>query len=697
MKRYRYRLSFVFAALFFIAIILGFALQTQKVYATTGASTAHLSVEKTVFKQGESIMITATAQNAGEKDWVAIMRGDDAAAEWAYIRYAYIETSVGGAGSGVAFDITKAPYVSGEAVVADYLSFPAGEYFIAFIPQNKSAVNNITERLYITIVDAVIPAPSQVTYTLTNPTSGFAGGTVSVTFSGYASLPSYQKPTDIVSYWGDASGTPLADYTALAKQKVTGESTQYTIFSNIIIPAEARTLVVYGSNASELSQPFAYTLPQGCQFNRTGTLQYEFQVVSDAHLNDSSTHLHNRHFENMLIDVATTSPDSKGVFVVGDLTDTATAAQYNHSLSIYNEVKTDYPTLADLYVAIGNHELKNGTTDGYGDYQERISTFLTFAQNYANGAQDKVYFDTWIEGCHFIFLGSEWCSTSIGKDAYLSDEQLAWFEQTLAEDYAANRPIFVFLHNSLYNTVSGSLPGQNWNGIIAGGEYRQNVSSTGDASTMLEAEKKFRKIIADYPEIMMFNGHTHWTLNSTGAMYVADGTLPYIFNTASVGYLWDDYSSSGDYLKGSQGYYVRVYTDGVEVLGRDFTTGQWVPTACFASNTDDLHTHAYEDEYQSDDTHHWRECTGCSEKFEKTAHTTSEWLTVDESSVPNGYRYQKCTVCGKILRQEQIPVASGCGSLSLSNGGNGGMLVTTMFTITLGVAFNASRKRRKKL
>lgn len=38
--------------------------------------------------------------------------------------------------------------------------------------------------------------------------------------------------------------------------------------------------------------------------------------------------------------------------------------------------------------------------------------------------------------------------------------------ELLAKDTAANpeKPVFVMLHQSLYNTVAGSLPGQNWDG-----------------------------------------------------------------------------------------------------------------------------------------------------------------------------------------------------------------------------------------
>ena len=47
----------------------------------------------------------------------------------------------------------------------------------------------------------------------------------------------------------------------------------------------------------------------------------EKQVVSDTHVRADRNHLFTRHFQMALADIAAVSPDSAGVFVVGDLTD----------------------------------------------------------------------------------------------------------------------------------------------------------------------------------------------------------------------------------------------------------------------------------------------------------------------------------------------------------------------------------------
>ena len=109
--------------------------------------------------------------------------------------------------------------------------------------------------------------------------------------------------------------------------------------------------------------------------------------------------------------------------------------------------------------------------------------------------------------------------------------------------------------------MSGSLPGEGWNGV-------QN-------------EQMLRDVLVDHPEVMFFNGHSHWTMDSVGNMFEGTPELPCrIFNCGSAGYLWTGFNSvGGDHLSGSQGYLVKICDGCLYVLGRDFCTGEWVSAA----------------------------------------------------------------------------------------------------------------------
>ena len=120
------------------------------------------------------------------------------------------------------------------------------------------------------------------------------------------------------------------------------------------------------------------------------------------------------------------------------------------------------------------------------------------------------------------------------------------------------QPIFVFLHQPLYNTVSGSLPGQNWHGV--------------------DRDAEMREIFKQYPQVVFFTGHTHWELDAKSVMYAGNGMDATMFNDAAVGYLWTDEDTGKE---GSQGFYIEVYADKILVRGRDFVAGKWIPSAQF--------------------------------------------------------------------------------------------------------------------
>ncbi len=191
---------------------------------------------------------------------------------------------------------------------------------------------------------------------------------------------------------------------------------------------------------------------------------------------------------------------------------------------------------------MGNHDV------GLGEWQSRLLHFLNATEMAGS------YHDHWIEGYHFIFLGTE-----EGLELYcsLSDVQLQWLDAKLGEGDSPGKPAFVFLHQPLLNTVSGSLEAQKWSGVTQDSELKEILS-----------KHRCRAIL--------FTGHTHWEIEAAHHYFDGGETLPPMFNSASVAYLWTDEDEGKE---GSQGYYVEVYADRVVVRGRDFKRGQWIESA----------------------------------------------------------------------------------------------------------------------
>ena len=72
--------------------------------------------------------------------------------------------------------------------------------------------------------------------------------------------------------------------------------------------------------------------------------------VEDA----ARSELRHRHFRKALEDIAAVSPDSIGVFVVGDLTDGGTDAEYETCLALVRDFGSRLPP---FHAVAGNHDL----------------------------------------------------------------------------------------------------------------------------------------------------------------------------------------------------------------------------------------------------------------------------------------------------------------------------------------------------
>lgn len=264
-------------------------------------------------------------------------------------------------------------------------------------------------------------------------------------------------------------------------------------------------------------------------------LRLTFQVITDTHVTADPDHLYNRNFEQALRDIAANAPDSVGIMHAGDVTDHGFPEEYAEYRRIRDRYKEKLPP---IYAATGNHDV------GLGVWESRLGNFL------AATGMPAAYHAHEIEGYPFLFLGTE---QGLELFCQLSEEQLEWLDAKLDEAEGAGKPAFVFLHQPLKNTTAGSMEEQRWYGVTQDDEVKA--------------------ILAKHPRAILFTGHGHWEMEAARNFYDGEGTLPAMFNAASVAYLWTDEDLRKE---GSQGYYVEVYDDRVLVKGRDFAAGAWV-------------------------------------------------------------------------------------------------------------------------
>lgn len=555
---------------------------------------------------------------------------------------------------------------------------PPGEYsiYMVFAPNNKATAANHATRVNITVCDDSPLAPKSATYSF-DKTTGFAGGTLSVTLDESGLENAYNKATHILTYWGDKDGKKLDDYTYISVRKVTGATTEITLPTATVIPNEAKTLLVYAYNGAGASETcFAVKLPEDRKIYSDvdkGKLLTSFQIVSDIHTQDTQDNYYNKNIAQMFKDIKLTDPDSSGIFVAGDAVNDGREAEYENLFELWENADITTP----LFFVSGNHEYKlgdadNSYTSNYKEEKDRYIKHLNkFLEEYGEDTIDNglPYYDIWVNGYHYIFLASEAPITH----AYLSDKQLEWFEKKLAEDRDINRPTFIIIHQGLMDTVDGCMERDEWDGIIAGDAAYKAWKSSGKWNTFGKYEDKFREILKKYPEAMMFSGHSHRDMTEFHNYYdptLEGATLPnYLFNTASVAYLstgffddgtteatntnswhaqtYDLYGKTHQKWNASKGYYLRIYENCIEIWGREFSTAQWVPNAMYRIVTGE---HVHEGEYPCSD-----KCI-CGEAVTPSAeHDFSEWKVIIEPTAKNqGTRKRTCSVCG-LTQNEKIP------------------------------------------
>ena len=264
-----------------------------------------------------------------------------------------------------------------------------------------------------------------------------------------------------------------------------------------------------------------------------------FAVFGDIHDNIN-------HFQDAIEDFHTINPDMDALILNGDTVDQGLDIQYDSVKDALNKNEDLLPKI--IINNIGNHEFfdyDNGTNS-----KEQVQVFINKYLEFSG--VEKVYHDKWINGYHFISLGSEDgnSETMNSTTAYLSKEQIAWFKEKLAEKYEEGKPIFVFLHQHL------EYPNSSWVGI--------------------EQAEEVREIMSQYPEVIFFSSHTHRDINEDSVFLNKPFT---IVNTGAIHYtlVLDENAERGrrverDYING---VYIEVNGNNVVIKGRDVKEKKW--------------------------------------------------------------------------------------------------------------------------
>ena len=303
-------------------------------------------------------------------------------------------------------------------------------------------------------------------------------------------------------------GTPAGEQSVEVKT-----NTEFTAASDAAwcgVEATAKAIIVtVEENTAATNRTATITLSGKDMLHKTITVTQTgtdaekyptFAVISD-------THFGNNKGEGPMVKVPRTLKQltAKGkldaIVVVGDLTDSGQAAQYDQLVSVFgNDANFINPVDTFLFM-MGNHDNYNGST-GFSNFSSKLKNF--------NGGKDyPLDHYVVIKGYPFISISvrggdnNDDTNPASGPKSFpkeVCDKLEAWLEQAAKE--CPGKPIFVFTHvppkYTCYSTWPGEGDGTKW--------------PTWSMQTI-------NPILNKYPQVVVFGGHSHYPIGDPRSIH----------------------------------------------------------------------------------------------------------------------------------------------------------------------------------
>ena len=381
-------------------------------------------------------------------------------------------------------------------------------------------------------------------------------------------------------YWGDAEG---GDLTANVNGKTVGYSEFATVevrfgsgeleFNGFLaIPEGAETMVLKkGDKVLETE-----TIPENKRLDY-GTQKYAFGALSDVHFNrysalsDDDTVVSFPRALNYLKDW--------GVSVVGISGDLSLNGELD-SYEKYNSVVSQYDF--PVYTCKGNHDCRKYYT--LSNWQKNVNKDIYGASKPAgildvsSNGLDFVYE---CNGDIFIFF-SQVSNTYMLGVQLVTDGQLDWLEKQFAA--YKDRNVYLFFHTFL---GSDGIPTNMCEGNI--------INPLGATYTLTyvkgnKDEKRFKQLLAEYKNVVFFNGHSHWSYDMqkyNKDLNISDydgkyAPMVHVSSVAAPRTVTDTslvQKSNPGYM--SEGLYMTVYNDMLLIRAVDFISGEFLAYATY--------------------------------------------------------------------------------------------------------------------